>query len=151
MLYDSKGDSIGTDTLMLEDPILFGALQTLNFDGATVLRKVSDITATDENGNTRFIGARVKRCCDATETEAKNNPASADSFGWLTISRGTVATRAVHNEVAGELASMFSSTEGIISVTISGELNGTDILFLRQLPNLEELNIRDARIVAGGE
>ena len=151
VLYDSKGDSIGTDTLMLEDPILFGALQTLNFDGATVLRKVSDITATDENGNTRFIGARVKRCCDATETEAKNNPASADSFGWLTISRGTVATRAVHNEVAGELASMFSSTEGIISLTISGELNGTDILFLRQLPNLKELNIRDARIVAGGE
>ena len=65
-------------------------------------------------------------------------------------------TVAVQSNVAGGLSTKIdnSSKYNIISLTISGELNGTDIKYLRdilQKGKLAKLDISEAKIVSGGE
>lgn len=54
---------------------------------------------------------------------------------------------------AGDLINMvdFDSLDYIDSLTISGDLNGTDILVIRKMINLSFLDMRDANIVNGNQ
>lgn len=58
------------------------------------------------------------------------------------------------NNVAGELAVALPSGQApnAISLTITGEINGTDVNYIHQsMPYLQELILTDAQIVEGGE
>ncbi len=55
------------------------------------------------------------------------------------------------DNVAGLLKHIIEEPGIVTSLTMSGELNGTDISFVRSLPSLERLDISNATIVAGGE
>lgn len=85
--------SEGADSIALEKPYIFGALQTYNYPTAVVLRKISDMTTKDEENNEFAYGIRLKRCVDGSTTcTAKNNKDSGDTFGWIAISKGNVDT-----------------------------------------------------------
>ena len=54
-------------------------------------------------------------------------------------------------EVAGTLPELIDTPDGIVNLTLTGYLNGTDIKFIRSLKNLQRLDISGARIVEGGD
>lgn len=59
----------------------------------------------------------------------------------------------IHVKEAGNLVNQIdiSKVEEIDSLTISGDLNGTDILVIRKMQYLTYLDMRDANIVSGGQ
>ena len=75
------------DSLALDDPLVFGALQTFNYPTPTVLRRSVDVTVTDETGKLLTYGTRIIRNVDTSAGTYTNNLASADRFGWICISK----------------------------------------------------------------
>lgn len=76
----------GEQQLKLYNPLIFGALQTCNIDAATIVRQHSVVTEEDEEGNEYVTSARIVRQVDKSNTTVTNNSASADKFGWITLS-----------------------------------------------------------------
>ena len=74
------------DSLTLEDPFLFGALQTFNYPTAVVLRRSVDYTVKDETDKTLTYGTRIIRNVDTSAGSYKNDASSADRFGWICLS-----------------------------------------------------------------
>lgn len=54
-------------------------------------------------------------------------------------------------EVAGTLPELIDDLDAVVNLTLTGYLNGTDIKFIRNLKNLQRLDIGGARIVEGGD
>ena len=77
----------GADSLALEDPLIFGALQTFNYPTATVLRRTIDYSVRDEAGTTYIYGTRIIRNVDTSAESYKNDLSSADRFGWICLSK----------------------------------------------------------------
>ena len=69
------------------------------------------------------------------------NAAATDGTVIENLSEGTLLER-----VGG-----IESLNGIESLTISGRINGTDILVIRNMHNLKAINLADASIVEGGQ
>lgn len=71
----------------------------------------------------------------------------------------TIVQKGMYNAVtqevsaAGSLASLMEDKEcdRITSLTLTGELNGDDILFIRGMQNLLELDLSGCKIISGGE
>jgi hypothetical protein len=75
----------GEDTVMLKDPLVFTTLQTSNYASGTILRRGADLTV-DIDEEEYLNGIRIRRYVDDTvEDKPKNNAASADYVGWMTI------------------------------------------------------------------
>ena len=64
---------------------------------------------------------------------------------------GRTLSDTLHVNPAGTLPALVEDPEGIVNLTLTGYLNGTDIRFIRSLPNLRRLDIGGARIVEGGD
>lgn len=66
---------------------------------------------------------------------------------------GNCMNLTVHVESAGNLINQIdlSKVEEVDSLTIWGDLNGTDILVIRKMCNLSYIDMRDANIVNGGQ
>ena len=75
------------DSVALDDPLVFGALQTFNYPTSTVLRRSVDVTVTDETGTLLTYGTRIIRNVDTSAGTYSNNLASSDRFGWICISK----------------------------------------------------------------
>lgn len=77
------GKDTTTDTLRLDNPYVFGALQTFNMQTGAILRKSRDVT--DENG--LQYGIYAKRCKDGSApSSVKDTKATADTIGWICLS-----------------------------------------------------------------
>jgi hypothetical protein len=75
----------GEDTVMLKDPLVFTTLQTCNYASGTILRRGTDLTV-DIDEEEYLNGIRIRRYVDDTvKDKPKNNSASADYVGWMTI------------------------------------------------------------------
>lgn len=59
-------------------------------------------------------------------------------------------TTANGGELLGKIEAI-GDPNNVLSLTVKGPINGTDIDVLHSLPNLRELNLTNARIVAGGD
>ena len=80
----------GSDTLKLDNPYIFGAAQTFVVPTGIVLRKSTDRYIGE--GEDRYtIGTSIKRCVDGSSSEKGTAKATADTFGWITISSVTEA------------------------------------------------------------
>lgn len=88
------------DSLALEDPLVFGGLQTFNYPAATVLRRSIDITVMYETGKALIYGTRIIRNVDTSAGNYKNDLSSADRFGWICLS--TLRQTAVSEDVNGD-------------------------------------------------
>ena len=62
------------------------------------------------------------------------------------------STRTIQLKASGTLLNHIGtdSIDNVYSLKLSGDLNGTDILTIRKMPNLYMLDLRDANIVNGG-
>ena len=69
------------------------------------------------------------------------NAAATDGTVIENLSEGTLLER------VGDIESL----NGIESLTISGRINGTDVLAIRGMHNLKAINLADASIVEGGQ
>ena len=75
----------GEDTVMVKDPLVFTTLQTSNYASGTILRRGTDLTV-NIDGEEYLNGIRIRRYVDdSVEDKPKNNAASADYVGWMTI------------------------------------------------------------------
>ena len=88
------------DSLALDDPLLFGALQTFNYPASTVLRRSIDINVIDETGRSLIYGTRIIRNVDTSAGNYKNDLTSADRFGWICLS--TLRQSALSEDVNGD-------------------------------------------------
>ena len=83
---NADGDTVKTDTLLLKEPIIFAAFQTFNYDAGAVPRTIADMFKKVDGVN-YTIGTRIRRIVDSSKTGLKNNKATADRVGWVTISQ----------------------------------------------------------------
>lgn len=87
-VYDAEGDSMRLDTLKLENPYIFGSLQTYNVGAGTLLRNQRNITV-EENEVEYVTGLRLRRIVDkSAPSSVRDNKDSADTFGWIALSTG---------------------------------------------------------------
>lgn len=91
----------GADTLYLESPYVFGALQTYNMATGAILRKSRDLTAEDTStGETYQYGIFAKRCKDGSAPATiKDTKATADTLGWVCLSAVPKATSIEKTEI----------------------------------------------------
>ena len=115
------------------------------------------------------LSVKPQFACEANENSApgtyKINVSGAEAknyaieyvSGTLTIlSAVTTDEMTVSTTTAGSLSTKIGNSmwKTIRSLTISGQVNGTDIRLIRKMlkeGKLEELNLRDAKIVSGGD
>lgn len=76
----------GADSLALENPLVFGALQTFNYPAATVLRRTIDYTVLNSDNKLLVYGTRIIRNVDTSAGSYRNDLTSADRFGWICLS-----------------------------------------------------------------
>lgn len=121
------------------------------------------------NEGEEVLSIRPQFACEANENSAPGtykisvsgakakNYAIEYVYGTLTIlSAVTSDEMAVSTTTAGSLSTEIGNSiwKTIRSLTISGQVNGTDIRLIRKMlkeGKLEELNLRDAKIVSGGD
>ena len=77
------------DTLRFADPLVFANLQTSNYDAATMLRRQSNVTES-ENGVTYTVGARLRRVVDSSRKNASDGTklsatSMKDEIGWVAL------------------------------------------------------------------
>lgn len=74
---------------------------------------------------------------------------------YITVRQGGAGSAKIHVAEAGTLPALLGNDfEQITDLTLTGELNGTDFKFMEAEGlsyKLEKLNLKEARIVAGGE
>lgn len=74
------------------------------------------------------------------------------AFFMLLAMASAVKAENVHVAVAGTLPQLLADKQNTVTeLTLTGELNGTDFIFIRNMGALVTLDMCDARIVAGGE
>ena len=121
------------------------------------------------NEDEEVLSVKPQFACEANENSAPGtykisvsgakakNYAIEYVYGTLTIlSAVTSDEMAVSTTTAGSLSTEIGNSiwKIIRSLTISGQVNGTDIRLIRKMlkeGKLEELNLRDAKIVSGGD
>ena len=65
---------------------------------------------------------------------------------------GFAVTTTAGGQIATELAKQTDTTADVLSLTVNGPINGTDINYMHQaMPYLQTLNLRNAQIVEGGD
>lgn len=74
------------------------------------------------------------------------------SFNLMSMfAQDTDAVRTINIETAGTLPELLGdSKDQVVDLTLTGYVNGTDIVCMQSLPALTSLNLKDARMVAGG-
>jgi hypothetical protein len=80
---DSAG---GVDTLMLSDPVILASLQTYRYAAPASLRYSSLLERSSDGLEKKVCGVRVRRFTD-NKASVSDAPSSADTFGWVTLSR----------------------------------------------------------------
>lgn len=86
--YRKQSFTNNGNELYFSEPYIFGGLQTYNYQSATILRRMSDISVTDKEAETygMISGTRIKRMLDSTSsTTAKNTEEFGDEFGWIVL------------------------------------------------------------------
>ena len=74
------------------------------------------------------------------------------AFFMLLAMASAVKAENVHVAVAGTLPQLLADKQNTVTeLTLTGELNGTDFIFIRNMGALVTLDMGDARIVAGGD
>ena len=107
------------DTLLLDEPVLFGDLQTYNVPAGTILRKSGvDRTTKLDDGTSRTIGASVKRCVDGSSAQTGTKKETADQFGWICLSAPDVSTGI--ERVQGSRVQEFKSENPLHPYVING-------------------------------
>ena len=119
--YDEEGNAISNDTLLLEEPLVFTSFNTMNYTGGAVLRQTSTFNETVD-GTTYVEYLKARRYVDESKSGIKNNSSTADTYGWVTISKGKVSSTIV-------------GIDGVAAQDATGELDVTVV---------------DRRIVVGG-
>lgn len=146
--------SVGSYTMRQGDPMpLFTATYSgfRNNEGEEVL-SVKPQFACEANENSAPGTYKVGASC----AEAKNYAIEYVSGTLTILSAVTSDEMAVSTTTAGSLSTEIGNSmwKTIRSLTISGQVNGTDIRFIRKMlkeGKLEELNLLDAKIVSGGD
>ena len=65
---------------------------------------------------------------------------------------GFAVTTNAGGQIATELAKLTDTTADVLSLSVTGPINGTDINYIHQaMPYLQTLNLRNAQIVEGGD
>lgn len=74
------------------------------------------------------------------------------SFNTLGMfAQDTDAVRTINIETAGTLPELLGDgKDKVVDLTLTGYVDGTDIVCIQSLPALTSLNLKDARMVAGG-
>jgi hypothetical protein len=93
-IYDDAGNITYIDTLMLKEPLMFGATQTNAYNGGVVLRQTATTTETID-GEKYITGIRVRKLVDDGKSGIKNNANTADIFGWVVLSKGGTSSKEV--------------------------------------------------------
>ena len=146
--------SAGSYTMRQGDPMpQFAATYSgfKNYEGEEVLSSKPQF-ACEANKNSKPGTYRIS----VSGAEAKNYAIEYVS-GTLTILSAVITDEmAVSTTTAGSLSAEIGNSmwKTIKSLTISGQINGTDIRLIRKMlkeGKLEELNLRDAKIVSGGD
>ena len=146
--------SVGSYTMRQGDPMpQFAATYSgfRNNEGEEVL-SVKPQFACEANENSAPGTYKVGASC----AEAKNYAIEYVSGTLTILSAVTSDDMAVSTTTAGSLSTEIGNSiwKTIRSLTISGQVNGTDICLIRKMlkeGKLEELNLRDAKIVSGGD
>lgn len=146
--------SVGSYTMRQGDPMpQFAATYSgfRNNEGEEVL-SVKPQFACEANENSAPGTYKVGASC----AEAKNYAIEYVSGTLTILSAVTSDEMAVSTTTAGSLSTEIGNSiwKTIRSLTISGQVNGTDIRLIRKMlkeGKLEELNLRDAKIVSGGD
>lgn len=127
----------GTDTLMLKNPLVFGATQDNKTDAFGVLRRVNNITQTGADGEEYIVGIRVKKQVDETTTAAYTASSTGESFGWVLLVDDDSSPNAIRDiEVARPIQSLVKVADGR-RIVVEG--NATYEIF----------TINGAKVVAG--
>ena len=92
--YDEEGAVTKADTIMLESPMVFTSVNSMNYTGGTVLRQTSLYNETID-GTTYVEYMKVRRIVDESKTGIKNNSSTADTYGWVALSKGVYSSLAV--------------------------------------------------------
>lgn len=89
------------------NPIFFGALQTRNYQGVTILRRTLDTKETDEASEyyQMMYGSRIKRMVDTSSSEA-NSKDNGDTFGWIILTNSNTVEEEYKNETVYETVEM---------------------------------------------
>ena len=82
------------DTLLLEEPMVFAPLRTFNYTGGALLR-LTNVYNKTVDGVSYVEYMKVRKFVDESKTGIKNNSSTADTFGWVAISKGGVSTKVV--------------------------------------------------------
>lgn len=146
--------SVGSYTIRQGDPMPQFAASYSGFrnnEGEEVL-SVKPQFACEANENSAPGTYKVCASC----AEAKNYAIEYVSGTLTILSAVTLDDMAVSTTTAGSLSTEIGNSiwKTIRSLTISGQVNGTDIRLIRKMlkeGKLEELNLRDAKIVSGGD
>lgn len=79
------------EPLYFENPLVFGALQTLNYNAPSILRNQSDVTVLEsDDPHYKFsTGVRIKRMGDLSSSADYKSKDSGDEVGWLIIANLT--------------------------------------------------------------
>ncbi|MBR3456356.1 MAG: hypothetical protein IKH26_13675 [Bacteroidaceae bacterium] len=83
--YKQEHFLLGEDTLMVQNPLVFGATQENNTEALGVLRRVSDMTQTGEDGETYVVGMRIKKQVDETTSAGYTAATTGEAFGWVLL------------------------------------------------------------------
>ncbi|WP_195653662.1 leucine-rich repeat protein [Bacteroides cellulosilyticus] len=74
------------------------------------------------------------------------------AFFVLLVTASSVKAETIHVATAGTLPELLGDRQNTVTeLTLTGELNGTDFIFIRQMSALTMLDMSGAQIVAGGD
>lgn len=130
-IYFETTTEAGTDTILMDAPLIFGQLQTANTTVPTTLRKTSERTRTiedaDGNRTTYTIGAYMKRIVDTSVTAKSESDkrATADNAGWFAISTAKLGTTtAISSPTATPQSAPFKvSVSANRTISVAGQQN----------------------------
>lgn len=146
--------SVGTYTMRQGDPMPQFAATYSGFrnNEAEEVLSVKPQFACEANENSAPGTYKI----NVSGAEAKNYAIEYVSGTLTILSAVTTDEMTVSTTTAGSLSTKIGNSmwKTIRSLTISGQVNGTDIRLIRKMlkeGKLEELNLRDAKIVSGGD
>ena len=146
--------SVGTYTMRQGDPMPQFAATYSGFrnNEAEEVLSVKPQFACEANENSAPGTYKI----NVSGAEAKNYAIEYVSGTLTILSAVTTDEMMVSTTTAGSLSTKIGNSmwKTIRSLTISGQVNGTDIRLIRKMlkeGKLEELNLRDAKIVSGGD
>jgi len=118
--YKQEHFLIGGDTLMVKNPLVFGATQENNTEAFGVLRRVSDIIKTGDDGETYVVGMRIKKQVDETTSAGYTSATTGESFGWLLLVDDDGPVNAVRDIIAERSAMPLVKVDSNRRVIVNG-------------------------------